>query len=129
VNPVQLRARQIRRSSAKPLPLLWRRCATLLLFVFVWDIGFELLASLHFDHETSSASVSANLPESERHPDCGLPDHECALSHHHHFPALLAAVHAINLSSVTGHPAGTLPVSAHYRAATARLIRGPPVAL
>jgi hypothetical protein len=108
-----------------PLPLLWRRCALLLLFVFVWDIGFELLASLHFDHEPASALVSANLPETA-HPDCGLPDHECALSHHHHFPALVGTEHAITLAVATRQLAGTLPVSAYHRTSTARLIRGPP---
>ena len=126
---MQLHARQNQGPSAKPLPLLWRRCAALLLFAFVWDIGFELLAPLHFHQEDSSASVIVEAPEADPHPDCGLPDHGCALSHHHHFPALLAAAHAIILSSMTEHPAGTLPVSAHHRSATTRLIRGPPVAL
>jgi hypothetical protein len=108
------------------LPLLWRRCATLLLFVFVWDIGFELFAPLHFDHEDSSASVSIETTESERHPDCGLPDHGCAISHHHHFPALLASAQSIILPTVAEHPAGTLPVAALHRTSTTRLIRGPP---
>jgi hypothetical protein len=108
------------------LPLLWRRCAALLLFAFVWDIGFELLAPLHFHDEDSSAAVAVEAPDTDPHPDCGLPDHGCALSHHHHFPALLAAAHAIMLSSATGHLAATLPVSAHHRTATTRLIRGPP---
>ena len=123
---MQLQARPNQGPSTKPLPLLWRRCAALLLFSFVWDIGFELLAPLHFHSDDSSASVTLEAPETDRHPDCGLPDHGCALSHHHHFPALLAAAHAIILSSVTGQPAGMLPVSAYHRTATARPIRGPP---
>ncbi len=127
---MRFRVQRNPRSLAKPLPLLWRRSAILLLFVFVWDLGFELLAPLHFDHETSSARVSvANAPETDPHPDCGLPDHQCALSHHHHFPALISAEHSIILSVATEHLPGTLPVTTRHRASATRLIRGPPANL
>ena len=126
---MQLRARQIRVSFARPLPLLWRRCAALLLFAFAWDIGFELLAPLHFHRDDSPASVIIEASEADPHPDCGLPDHGCALSHHHHFPALLAAVQSIVLPAVTEHLVVPLPVAGFHRTSAARLIRGPPVAL
>jgi hypothetical protein len=115
------------RSATKPLPALWRRSAFVLLFIFVWDIGFELLAPLHFDPETSLPSVSVIDPaETEYHPDCGFPDHECALSHHHHFPALVSAGHSIVFSVATEPLPATPPVTARYRDAATRLIRGPP---
>jgi len=112
------------------LPLLWRRVAVLLLVIFVWDLGFELLAPLQFDHEHSSAPVwVASAPETEPHPDCGFPDHPCALSHHHHYPALISAEHAIILPVVNEDFAGALPVTALHRASATRLIRGPPSTL
>jgi hypothetical protein len=114
------------RSVRKPLPALWRRSALALLFIFVWDIGFELLAPLHFDQETSSASVSVEPSEMEHHPDCGFPDHECALSHHHHFPALVSAAHWIILSVATEPLPATPPITARHRDAATGLIRGPP---
>jgi hypothetical protein len=111
------------------LPLLWRRCAALLLFTFVWDIGFELLAPLHFHQDDTSASVIIEAAETDPHPDCGLPDHGCALSHHHHFPALLAAIQSMVLPVVTEHLVVPLPVAGFHRTSATRLIRGPPVAL
>ncbi len=110
----------------KPLPLLWQRCAALLLFAFVWDIGFELLAPLYLGHEHSSAPVSVSTPVTDPHPDCGLPDHGCALSHHHHFPALLASVQSIILPVATEQLAAILPATVHHRAGATSLIRGPP---
>jgi hypothetical protein len=107
--------------------LLWRQCAIVLLFAFLWDIGFDLLAPLHADSEAPLAPVSiAEVPDSGTHPDCGLPDHHCALSHHHHFPALVSTTQSIILPAVTEQLAGNLPVTAHHRASTTRLIRGPP---
>ena len=124
---MRVRVRRNRRSLTKPVALLWRQCALALLFVFVWDLGFELLAPLHLDTEAQLTPVQiAGTDESETHPDCGLPDHQCALSHHHHFPALISAAHSVILTVATKLLAGTLPVTAHYRASAARLIRGPP---
>jgi hypothetical protein len=97
-----------------------------LLFVFIWDLGFEVLAPLHFDHAASPDAVSVQPAETEHHPDCGLPDHSCALSHHHHFPALISAAHAILLPVATEQILSILPVSALHRATAKRLIRGPP---
>jgi hypothetical protein len=98
----------------------------LLLFVFVWDLGFEVLAPLHFHHTKSSAAVSVEPAEPEHHPDCGLPDHSCALSHHHHFPALISSAHTIILAVATEQILSTLPISALHRSTATRLIRGPP---
>ncbi|MGH9784040.1 MAG: hypothetical protein ACRD88_07625 [Terriglobia bacterium] len=109
------------------MALLWRQCALVLLFVFVWDIGFELLAPLHLDAEAQLAPVQiAGAAETEPHPDCGLPDHQCAVSHHHHFPALISATQSIILPVATEPLAGTLPVAAYHRPSAASLIRGPP---
>jgi hypothetical protein len=98
-----------------------------LLFVFVWDIGFELLAPLHLDAETQLAPVQiAGTDETEPHPDCGLPDHQCALSHHHHFPAIVSATPFI-ISPVSGHRSeGAAQVQASHIPQAYRQIRAPP---
>ncbi len=71
-----------------------RRLAQALLFVFVWDLGFHLLAPLHSLPNLAPAEMmlagDEDTGSSDDHSDCGMPGHGCALSHHHHFPALLS---------------------------------------
>ena len=124
---MRVQVRRNRRSLTKPVALLWRQCALALLFVFVWDLGFELLAPLHLDTETQLAPVQiAGAAETEPHPDCGLPDHQCALSHHHHFPALISATPLI-IPPVAGHGSdGAAQVQASHVPQAYRQIRAPP---
>lgn len=75
----------------------FRQCiATLLLLFFVWDAVDDAIpprhAALDFS-EDSAVTISSggvNNPDDD-HPDCGLPDHGCALTHHHHFPAVIGS--------------------------------------
>ena len=70
--------------------------AALLLVFFVWDMVLDSAPSLHAIRDLagkSAVSVSSGggAHPDDDHPDCGLPDHGCALTHHHHFPAVLGS--------------------------------------
>lgn len=109
------------------MTLPWRQCALVLLFVFVWDLGFDLLAPLHVDPESLEVPVGvAEAPDTGNHPDCGLPDHKCALSHHHHFPALVSTAQSLILPVASNQQAGTPPAVSVHCPLASRLIRAPP---
>ncbi len=110
--------------------LFRQRLATLLLLLFVWDMGLHLVATPHPVHD-SSISIGALSEEGgtgapDSHSDCKIPGHGCASSHHHHFPAFLS-------SALFTAPRGSLkmtervPATATVQTAlAARLIRAPP---
>ena len=70
--------------------------AALLLLFFAWDIVLDSAPPIHAvrdlsgDAAVSVSSGSTANPDGD-HPDCGIPGHGCALSHHHHFPAVLGS--------------------------------------
>ncbi len=107
-----------------------QRLATLLLLLFVWDMGLHLVATSHpvHDSDTSIGTLSedgaAGIPD--EHSDCKIPGHGCASSHHHHFPAFLSGalftVPRAALKMTERAPAA----SAVQTVFAARLIRAPP---
>ena len=100
-----------------------------MLFVVVWDICFDLIAPLHADLEASFSGVGiadTSGADPESHPGCGVPDHSCVLSHHHHFPALVSTTQFI-ISVITSHrPEGAAQVKAAHIPKAYRHIRAPP---
>jgi hypothetical protein len=103
--------------------------ATFLLLFFAWDFVLDSVPPIHAIRDFSACSAvsissgGAGNPADD-HPDCGLPDHGCALTHHHHFPGVLssssltifvAALHLVTSDNVLarGHsPASDLPIRA-----------------
>ena len=70
-----------------------QRLALLLVWMFVWDLAEHLAAPAH-SHLSPDNSVQRLLPgggaqNPSEDPDCGFLDHGCALTHHHHFAAVL----------------------------------------
>lgn len=107
-----------------------QRLATLLLLLFVWDMGLHLLATPHPVHDsdvsigTLSETGDAGTPDG--HSDCKIPGHGCASSHHHHFPAFLSSV-LFTVPRTALKMAERAPVAATVQTAlAARLIRAPP---
>ena len=110
--------------------LFQQRLATLLLLLFVWDMGLHLVATSPPVHDagisigTLSEDGGTGTPDS--HSDCKIPGHGCASSHHHHFPAfpnsVLFAVPRAALKMTEWVPAA----AAVQTALAARLIRAPP---
>ncbi len=107
-----------------------QRLATLLLLLFVWDMGLHLLATPHPVHDsdisigTLSEDGDAGTPDG--HSDCKIPGHGCASSHHHHFPAFLSSV-LFTVPQAALKMAERAPAAAIVQTAlAARLIRAPP---
>ncbi len=107
-----------------------QRLATLLLLLFVWDMGLHLLATPHPVHDSDSSigtlSETGDSGTPDGHSDCKIPGHGCASSHHHHFPAFLSSalftVPRAALKMAERAPAAV----AVQTALAARLIRAPP---
>ena len=110
--------------------LFRQRLATLLLLLFVWDMGLHLLATPHSDHDagasigTLSETGGAGTPDG--HSECKIPGHGCASSHHHHFPAFLSSV-LFTAPRASLKMAERVPAAAIVQTVlAARLIRAPP---
>ena len=103
--------------------------AWLLLLCFVSDVVVDSIPPLHADEDSGGSAAFSLLSGSgsnpaDDHPDCGMPDHGCALSHHHHFPAVLgitsftisvASLRVVRLAEapITGHaPSSDGPIRA-----------------
>src|ERR1035441_2460986 len=108
--------------------------AALLLLFFAWDIVLDSAPPVHAVQDLPGdpvVSISSGRQDNtgntnDGDPDCGMPDHGCALSHHHHFPAVLSStnvtilVAALLLAKSDKVPAtGHSPLSHHP-------IRAPP---
>ena len=107
-----------------------QRLATLLLLLFVWDMGLHLLTTPHSVHDEGisigalSETGGAGTPDG--HSDCKIPGHGCASSHHHHFPAFLSGV-LFTVPQASLKMAERVPAAATMQTAlAARLIRAPP---
>ncbi len=107
-----------------------QRLATLLLLLFVWDMGLHLVATPHPVRDSGisigalSETGDAGTPAS--HSDCKIPGHGCASSHHHHFPAFLSSV-LFTVPWAALKMAERIPAAAAVQTAlAARLIRAPP---
>src|SRR5260221_3436012 len=93
--------------------------ATLLLLFFAWDIVLDSLPPIHVIRDLSGGpTVSISSPgtgnPADDHPDCGLPDHGCALTHHHHFPALLrSARFSIVVAAISQPKSEIVPMTGH----------------
>lgn len=81
-----------------------------LLFLFVSDLGYHLLAPLlaspNAQTETWLLPGQGHAGSSESDPGCGIPDHSGTPFHHHHFPAVVTQavfpVPLITLAWVSG---------------------------
>ncbi len=110
--------------------LFRQRLATLLLLLFVWDMGLHLAATPHSAHDAGASigtlSEDGGTGTPEEHSDCKIPGHGCASSHHHHFPAFLSsvlfAVPRASLKMAERAPAAAIVQTAFI----ARPIRAPP---
>lgn len=107
-----------------------QRLATLLLLLFVWDMGLHLVATSHPVHDagasigTLSETGGAGTPD--EHSDCKIPGHGYASFHHHHFPAFLSSV-LFTAPRASLKMAERVPAAATVQTAlAARLIRAPP---
>ncbi|MCZ6492228.1 MAG: hypothetical protein O7A06_17070, partial [Acidobacteria bacterium] len=107
--------------------LFRQRLATLLLLLFVWDMGLHLAATPHPVHDAGvsigalSEDGDAGIPD--EHSDCKIPGHGCASSHHHHFPAFLSSL-LITAPRASLKMAERVPAAATVQTAlAARLIR------
>jgi hypothetical protein len=105
--------------------------AWLLLLCFFSDIVVDLLPPLHASEDAggsaafSALSGSGSNPRND-HPDCGMPDHCCGLTHHHHFPSVLTiASFTIAVASFHVARSGEAPITGHALASD-RPIRAPP---
>ncbi len=110
--------------------LFRQRLATLLLLLFVWDMGLHLLATAHPVHDAGisigTLSEDGGTGPPDEHSDCNIPGHGCASSHHHHFPAFLSSV-LFTVPRTALKMAERAPVAATVQTAlAARLIRAPP---
>jgi len=111
------------------LVLLRTYVAALLLLFFAGDLLLDAFPPVHTaqDFPTGpavSASNSGAENPADDFPGCGIPGHACALSHHHHFPAVLstniftilvATLHVVKSEIVPrmGHsPASNYPIRA-----------------
>ena len=110
--------------------LFRQRLATLLLLLFVLDMGLHLVATPHPVHDsdisigTLSETGDAGIPD--EHSDCKIPGHGCASSHHHHFPAFLSSILFTVPRAVMNRP-DWIPAPATVQSSfAARLIRAPP---
>ncbi len=110
--------------------LFRQRLATLLLLLFVLDMGLHLVATPHPVHDsdisigTLSETGDAGIPD--EHSDCKIPGHGCASSHHHHFPAFLSSV-LFTVPRAALKMAERVPAAGTMQTAlAARLIRAPP---
>ena len=127
---MSLRIKRNRVSLTKRTALFWRQCAMLLLLVVVWDICFDLIAPLHADLDASFSGVGitdTSGADPESHPGCGLPDHSCVLSHHHHFPALVSTTQFVVSAVASNGAERTSQVKTIYIPQANRHIRAPPV--
>ena len=107
-----------------------QRLATLLLLLFVWDMGLHLVVLPHPVRD--SGVLIGTLPETgdagtpDEHSDCKIPGHGCASSHHHHFPAFLSSV-LFTVPRAALKMTEWVPAAAAVQTAlAARLIRAPP---
>ena len=124
VNSRTTGGRPIRRKGSE---CLRKTCAFLMALVFVWDIGFHLLAPLHaISNGSESISSFAGESNTDPDPDCGIPGHGCALSHHHHFPALVSTAQFVISAVACRRPVGASTISAIYVPREHRQIRAPP---
>ena len=127
---MSFRTRRNRFSLTKPATLLWRQCALLMLLMVVWDICFDLIAPLHANPGASFPGVGitdTSEADPESHPGCGIPDHSCVLSHHHHFPALVSTTQFVIFAIARPRPEGAEQVNAVHIPQANRLIRAPPL--
>jgi len=109
---------------------LQRTVAGLLLLLFVWDAAFHLSAQSYPVPDARGAGVlwfgAGDSGSHEGHPNCGFPDHGCALSHHHHFPAFLTTAHFALPYAVFHRDERALLLAALQSPQAARQIRAPP---
>jgi hypothetical protein len=105
--------------------------ATLLLLFFAWDMVLDSVPPAHAIRDSSRGSVvsissgGADNP-SDDHPDCGLPDHGCALTHHHHFPGVLSSAgFTILVAALHLATSDEVPATGHSSSSNL-LIRAPP---
>ena len=111
-------------------PISQRVCSFLLALAFIWDIGFHLIASPHGLFEASGSTTEITPGGGgDMDPDCGVPGHGCALSHHHHFPALVTTSQFLIAPVALTSESGALPTVVAHRSISSRLIRAPPFAL
>src|ERR1019366_3760204 len=105
--------------------------AWLLLLCFVSDIVVDSLPPLHANEDAGGSAAFSLLSGSgsnpgDDHPDCGMPDHGCALSHHHHSPAVLGITSfTIAVAAFRVIRSGEAPITGHAPASD-RPIRAPP---
>jgi hypothetical protein len=105
--------------------------AWLLLLSFVSDIVVDSIPLLHANEDAGDSAAFSLLGGSgsnpaDDHPDCGMPDHGCALSHHHHSPAVLGITSfTIAVASFRVSRSGEAPITGHAPASD-RPIRAPP---
>lgn len=110
--------------------LFRQRLATLLLLLFVWDMGLHLMALPHPVRDsgisigTLSEDGAAGTPD--EHSDCKIPGHGCASSHHHHFPAFLSSALFTVPRAALKMTERVPSASAVQTVLAARLIRAPP---
>jgi hypothetical protein len=111
-------------SSSRP----FRRsvCALLLLF-FLWDIAWHTMPLGHLhDLFAAGTSILDGSSAAPADPGCGIPGHGCALSHHHHYPAIVGSTRLpIHVASLYVSRSEVSPATQH-RATPAGLIRAPP---
>ena len=110
--------------------LFRQRLATLLLLLFVWDMGLHLAATPHSAHDAGASigtlSEDGGTGTPEERSDCKIPGHGCASYHHHHFPAFLSSVSFTVPRAVMNRP-DWIPAPATVQTSfAARLIRAPP---
>ena len=105
--------------------------ATCLLLFFAWDIVLDSVPPLHAILDFSGGSVvsiSSSAPGNPDtdHPDCGIPGHGCALSHHHHFPAILGFSNFTILVAAVCLLASNIVPSPGHVSPSSHPIRAPP---
>ena len=109
--------------------LLRQRGVAVLLVSFAADLAFHTISPFvtNFSPKQSVVRISdartQNLPLD---PDCGIPEHESAVPHHNHLPALIShadlAIPPVAVNSEERDRATPAP----YSPRIARLIRAPP---
>jgi len=113
--------------------LIRRYTTTLLLLFFVWDLHLDSTPHVHTVPDCPAIAgvciAGGGQEHSDTsHPDCGMPDHDCALAHHHHFPALLGHTSFAVLESVLRVRQQDKVTSAERVPLSGHPIRAPPSA-
>ena len=113
-----------------PAKRMRRVISTLLLLYFVWDFGVDWFPRAHIVPDSGRGFVllagGSQTPPADSDPDCGFPDHQSALTHHHHFPGVIAAEAWFMPVAIAGVAEHTVFLRTGHAPVSFEGIRGPP---